>query len=143
MRGVVAVCSVVIIAALVAGVGLVTGLVLRHVVQTAPLWLAAGVSLWRPRVAAWLALPCFLFWLAPMIVIWLYLLDVAHLVNGHFSPVEIVMTIVVGLASAAGARGAARLLRPFSAMGAGLFVAGAALQLACFRLSFLPGIAHR
>jgi hypothetical protein len=140
----VAVCSLVIIAALVVGVGLASGLILRHVVQTLPLWLSVGLGMRRSRAAGWLALPCFLFWLALMVVIWLFLLDIARVVSGHFTPVEVVMTIVVAGAAIAGLSSSARLWRSVPVAAAiGFALLGTVLQLACFRLSLLPWIEHR
>ena len=141
---VIAVCGLAIILALVAGVGGVTGLVLRHLIQTAPLWVAVGCGLGRVRVTGWIALPSFLFWLALMIMIWLYLLGVARFVSGHFSPVEIAMTIVVGIASLIGIVSFWRSkshLRPWSAIV--LFVLFAAAQWGCFLLSITPRFATR
>lgn len=140
----VAICSLLIIAALVVGVGLASGLVLRHILQTLPLWPGIGFGARRSRLAGWIALPCFVFWLALMVVIWLFLLGIAQLVNGHFTPVEVGMTIVVGVSSVVGFTAVVRsrwAIAPGAAIG--LFFLGAALQLACFRLSFLPWIAHR
>jgi hypothetical protein len=140
----VAICSLMIIAALVVGVGLASTLVLRHVVQTLPLWLGIGFGARRSRLAGWIALPCFVFWLALMVVIWLFLLGIAQLVNGRFTPVEVGMTIVVGVSSVVGIAAVVRsrwAMPPGATIG--LFVLGAALQLVCFRLSFLPWIAHR
>jgi hypothetical protein len=140
----IAVASIAIIAALVLGVGLATGLVLRHVVQTLPLMISAGLVARRLRAAAWLALPCFAFWLVLMVQIWLYLLGIAHFVNGHFTPFEVAMSITVAGAAAAGIGSAMRLRRTLPiGIAASLFALGAALQWACFRISMLPGIAHR
>ena len=135
-------CAAIILALYV--VGLVSGTEIRHIVQTAPLWL--GVLLgWRSSAAArWIALPFFLFWLAIMVFIWLFLLGWAHIVSGHFSPTEVAMTIVIGIASVSGitAAGRAKMYAPPLAA-AGVFVLGAFLQLAAFRLSMLPQIARR
>ena len=140
----VAVCCLAIILALVMGVGLSSGLVLRHIVQTLPLWMGVVLGTQRSRVAGWVVLPLFLFWLVLMVIIWLYLLGVASLVSGDFTPLEIAMTLVVGAASMVGLAGAARLLRSLPvSIAVGLFVLSAAVQWECFRLSFLPGIAHR
>jgi hypothetical protein len=140
----IAVASFVIIAALVGGVGLASGLVLRHVVQTLPLWISAGLGARRSRAAGWFALPCFAFWLVLMVVIWLYLLGIARLVSGHFTPIEIVMTLVVGTAALGGIRSAVRFWRTLPVgIAASLFALGAVLQWLCFRVSLLPGIAHR
>jgi hypothetical protein len=140
----IAACCLTIVAALVLGVGLATGLIFRHVVQTVPLWIAAGLSLRRSRAAACVAAPCFLFWLALMGIIWLFLLGVATLVHGHFSPIEIAMTICVGGASALGIGWAVRVWRRVPVpVAASLFVLGAMLQWICFRLSFLPAFVSR
>ena len=116
---VIAICWLAIIAALVLGVGLATNLVLRHVVQTAPLWIGVILGFRHSRAASWAALPLFLVWLVLMALIWLYLLGLSNLISGHFAPVEIAMTIIVGAAAIV------------------------AIQLACLRMSFLPAIAHR
>src|SRR5690349_13659134 len=95
----IAICCLAILAALVLGVGVGSHLVLRHVVQTAPLWVGVVLGFRRSQSTGWITLPLFLFWFALMSVIWLYLLGIAHLINGSFSTLEIAMTIVVGLAS--------------------------------------------
>lgn len=53
---------------------------IRHIVQTSPLWIAIVLAARNSALTKWAALPCFVFWLAT----------------------EIVMTIIVGSASAAG-----------------------------------------
>jgi hypothetical protein len=100
----------------------------------------AGFS--RREFARWCALPCFLFWLVVMVLIWLFLLGIAHVFSGHFSPTEIVMTIVVGVASVVGT--VLCLVRArWSWPGTGLVVLFAALQVALMRISFLPAVAHQ
>lgn len=140
----VGICSLAIIAALVLGVGLGSHLVLRHVVQTLPLWVAVSLGFRRRRTAGWAGLPAFLFWLVLMIFIWLYLLGISRILSGHFTPLEIAMTIVVGIASAAGIWASVRLRSLVSAWAAAaIFIVVASVQFVCFRLSFLPGIAQR
>jgi hypothetical protein len=82
--------------------------------------------------------------MALMTLIWLYLAGWSTLIAGHFTPFETAMTLAVGAASAIGlwldARSFARVP---AATAAGLFVIAAAAQSLCFRLSMLPGIAHR
>jgi hypothetical protein len=135
-------CTAIIAALYV--VGMVSGTELRHVVQTAPVWIAVVLGFRTHSLARWLALPIFIFWLAIMILIWLFLLGWARVLTGHFTPTEVAMTIVIGLASAAGIIAA---LRPRPAAGAlpatAAFVLGAVLQFAAFRISMLPGISHR
>jgi hypothetical protein len=140
----VAVCCAAIIVALVLGVGLKTGLVIRHIVQTLPVWVGVVMGIRRSRATGWIALPMFLFWLLLMTLIWLFLLGIAHIVSGTFSPTEVAMTIVVGLASLAGIVLFAGLKSDLSAAAAaGLFVLFAAAQFGCFWLSLLPSIANR
>lgn len=137
------VCCLVIILALVGGVGLASGLVLRHLVQTLPLWVGVVLGWRRSRATGWIALPLFLFWLLLMALIWLYLLGISHILSGHFSPLEIAMTIVVGAASMVGIAMFGRFKSSLSvASAASLFVIAAAIQWVCFRASFLPAIAR-
>jgi hypothetical protein len=79
-----------------------------------------------------------------MIFIWLFLLGWTRIVTGHFLPTEVVMTLIVGLASIAGLSACLRwrtAIRPPVAVG--LFVLFAAFQLLAFRLSLYPYIASR
>ena len=139
-----ALCSLAIIIALVVGVGLASNLVLRHVVQTLPLWIAVVLGFRRSRATGWAALPLFLFWLTLMVIIWLYLLGIASLISGHFSPIEIAMTITVGAASIIGIGLFARFKSRLSTARALItFAAIAGLQCACFVLSFSSCIVHR
>ena len=141
---VVAGCSLAIIAALVLGVGIGSHLVLRHVVQTLPLWVAVTLGLKRSRAAGWAGLPVFLFWLVLMTFIWLYLLGVSNMLSGHFTQLEIAMTVVVGIASVVGLVAFFRLKSCLSGWGlASIFIVLAVAQVVCFRLSLLPAIAHR
>ncbi len=138
------ICCLAIIIALVGGVGFASHLVLRHLVQTLPFWIAVVLGVRSSRATGWVALPLFLFWLILMAVIWLYLLGIAHLISGHFSPTEVAMTILVGAASLAGIGLFTRFKSHISSARAVItFVVIAALQYACFVLSFLPAIAHR
>jgi len=134
-------CSLAILVALYV-VGAVSHGSLRHEVQTLALWVPIVGGFNRREFARWCALPCFLFWLLIMVLIWLFLLGIAHVFSGHFSPIEIAMTIVVGLASAVGAVLCFLRMR-WSWFGAGLIVLFAALQVALMRISFLPAIAHQ
>ena len=140
----IAFCCLAIILALVGGVGIPDKLVLRHIVQTLPLWPAVVLGFQRSNNVGWIGLPLFLFWLLLMTLIWLYLLGISHMINGHFSPLEIAMTLIVGAASIIGISIFGRLKSTSSALRAlALFVVFAAFQIACFRVSLLPSIAHR
>lgn len=83
-------------------VGIVSHTFIRHLIQIAPLALALGLGAYRPRLKAVVALPLFTSWLFLMAGIWLFLLGIAPVFRGSFSPVEVVLTIVIGLAAAVG-----------------------------------------
>ena len=134
-------CSLAILVALYV-VGAVTHGSLRHEVQTLALRVPIVAGFNRREFARWCALPCFLFWLVVMVLIWLFLLGISNVFSGHYSSIEFAMTIVVGLASALGAVLCVLRAR-WSWLGAGLIVLFAALQLALMRISFLPAIAHQ
>ena len=140
----IAVCGLTIILALVIGVGVPGGLVLRHIVQTLPFWAVVWLGFRHSRLTGWVGLPLFLFWFAAMALIWLYLFGIAHVLSGHFSGVEKAMTLIVGIASLV-AIGFFVLTRTAlsAAKAITLFIALAAIQWICFRISFLPEIAHR
>jgi len=117
---------------------------LRHEVQTLPLWFPILAGLQDKAIAKWAALPCLIFWLLIMIFIWLFLLGWARIVTGHFPPIEIAMTIMVGLGSILGLATCLRwrtAVRPAAA--AITFVLFAALQILAMRLSLMPYIASR
>jgi hypothetical protein len=137
------VCCIAVIAALLV-VGAVSHGVIRHIVQTSPLWIAIVLGTRRSGSAKWAALPCFTFWLLLMSLAWLYLLGWTRIISGTFSPTEIAMTVVVGLASLVGivkALGIKSGVRAGSAAAITLLVA--VFQVAAFRVSLLPQIANR
>jgi hypothetical protein len=135
-------CCLAVFAALMV-VGVVSHGILRHVVQTAPLWPAVVLGLRRNELAKFCALPCFVVWLFLMASIWLYLLGYAHFLSGTFTPTEVVMTLVVGVASLMGIVSAVWLrtaARSSTALAA--LTVMTAVQLIAIRISFLPGISH-
>jgi hypothetical protein len=137
------VCSVSIIAALLV-VGAVSHGVIRHIVQTSPLWIVIVLGIRRSAWSKWAALPCFFFWLLLMVAIWLFLLGWAHIVSGTFSSTEIAMTVIVGLASTVGIGRASGMKSGVRASRATVTVLLVAmLQAVAIRLSLLPSIAHR
>jgi hypothetical protein len=134
-------CSLAVLVVLYV-VGAVSHGSLRHEVQTLPLWFPIVLGFNRREMARWCALPCFLFWLPCMVLIWLFLLGWAHVISGHFSPVEIAMTLIVGVAAAAGLGPSLWRIR-WSAPGFALALLFGVLQFLAFRVSFLPAIAHQ
>lgn len=136
----VAVISACVIASLLV-VGIVSGTELRHTLQSVPLLVVAVLDARRSPLARPLALPMFVFWLGIGVLIWLYLLGWARIVDGTFSATEIAMTIVFGCASVAGIATAVRGWR--LATGVPLFVLGFALQVGAMWISLQPSIAAR
>jgi hypothetical protein len=138
---VVAYCSLTILVALYI-VGAVSNGSLRHEVQTLPLWAPIVLGFRQRPAAKWAAVPCFIVWFALMTFIWLFLLGWARILSGHFSPTEIVMTLIVGAASVTGLgvsfRWPTNLTWGKGLATAALFVV---LQLAALRISFTPYIA--
>lgn len=135
-------CLAVLVALYV--VGAVSNGSLRHEVQTLPLWFPIVQGFRQREVTKWSALPCLIFWLVIMVLIWLFLLGWAHVVSGHFSMTEIVMTLVIGVACVVGTvRGFLwrTTVRPMSALG--VTVLFGILQVLALRISLIPHIATR
>jgi hypothetical protein len=135
-------CGLAVIVALLV-VGVVSREIVRHALQTAPVWIAVVLA-WRgSRLARWAAVPVFAFWLFVMAMIWLFLLGIARIARGHYSPTEIAMTLVVGLAClvglAASLRASGRTSWPSAV---GVLALTAALQVGAMAISFRPPIAH-
>ena len=79
-----------------------------------------------------------------MTFIWLYLLGWAHIVNGSFSPIEIAMTLIIGVASIAGFVSGLRLRTSTGGITAvAILLFSFALQVATMAISLTPAIAHR
>jgi len=139
LKGIGAACLAILVTLYV--VGAVSHGSLRHEIQTLPLWFAIVLGFNRKEMARWCALPCLGFWLLCMALIWLFLLGWSHIISGQFSPIEIAMTLMVGAASFAGVAFSIRGLR-WSTPGFAIAILFAVIQIACFRISMLPAIAH-
>src|SRR5689334_1516352 len=90
-------CALIMLVALYI-VGTVSNGVLRHIVETLPLWFPIVMGLRQREIAKYASLPCFIIWLVLMIFIWLFLLGWAKLISGHFTPMEVMLTLVIGVA---------------------------------------------
>jgi hypothetical protein len=139
----IAYCSLSILVALYI-VGAVSNGSLRHEVQTLPLWFPIVLGFRQSPLAKWAATPCFIIWLILMTFIWLFLLGWAKIITGHFSPVEIAMTLVVGIACVVGMTINFRWRTPLSwSKGLASAALFGVLQVAALRISFIPYIATR
>ncbi len=122
-------------------VGIASGEIVRHVIQTLPFWPAVVLGLRGSPAARWAGLPVFVFWLAIMTLIWLFLLGIANIANGAYGPVEIAMTAIVGIASIVGivacilARGDTRAF-----VAAALFILIGAAQVGIMAVSLKPPV---
>jgi hypothetical protein len=136
-------CSLATLVALYV-VGAVSRGSLRHEVQTLPLWFPIVLGFRQRDLAKWTALPCFIIWLTLMTFIWLFLLGWARILTGHFSPVEIAMTLVVGVACVIGIGVSFRWPTAVSrGQAAGSIALLGILQLVALRVSLIPYIATR
>ena len=125
-------------------VGVVSGTPLRHAVQVVPPVLLIVVAVvWRPRGWPAAAMAIELFWLTIMLFIWLYVTGVARIINGHFSPSEVALTIVIGVAAAGGIIVALRSQRATWPARFTAFLISAIVQFGAMWLSLQPGFSAR
>jgi hypothetical protein len=83
-------------------VGLVSNTILRHLIQIVPLVVVIGLTARHSRFSSIAATSLFTFWIFAMGGIWLFLLGIAPVFTGRYSPPEVVLTVVIGLVSIAG-----------------------------------------
>lgn len=124
-------------------VGIVSGTILRHVVQIIPIVLTVGLIRKRPDVGGYAALPIFVFWTFIVVLIWLFLLGLSGLASGRYSPTEKAATLVMMGCSLFGAVNAIQLgrsLRPLRRIL--VFVLFLVLQLVMMWISFMRVIAY-
>ena len=125
-------------------VGLVSGTMIRHAVQVLPVLAAGLVVVLRLAWSRFAAMPVFAFWLFITILIWLYLLGLASVVTGRFSPAEVGLTVVIGMACVAGLGATARgPTRSHWRAGVAAFLLFGALQVGAMWLSLQPALASR
>ena len=123
-------------------VGIVSGTLVRHVIQIVPAAMVLGFVVRRTPGATFGAYPVLAIWLFIMVAIWLYLAGLARIVTGHYSPTEIVLTLVIGASCLAGMSQVFRAQPAVSlAARAAWTVAFAALQVGAIWLSLRPAVA--
>lgn len=125
-------------------VGIVSGTVLRHVVQIVPILLASIVVRRRPAIGAYAALPIFIFWTLIVTLIWLFLAGLSSVANGHYTTAEIISTLVMAVCCVYGVVRAIPAGRPAPlAARLATFIAFAVLQFVAMWISFSRSIANR
>jgi hypothetical protein len=136
--------AVAVIALALVIVGLVSGTLTIHLVQVAPLVVALAL-LWRgSNLGLAAAVPLCVFWLLVMGGIWLFLLGIARIFTGTFSPMEIALTLVIGVAGTVGIVGSIRQPVGLSRSACyAMAVVFSVLQAGALWLSYLPFIVGR
>ena len=125
-------------------VGLVSGTVLRHIIQIVPIIIVLTVVRQRPDWAAYAAIPIFLFWTLVVVLIWLFLLGLSGIASGRYTPIEVMSTFLMIACSIVGVVRCVQLGRPLSALGrTSAFVLFASIQFVVMWISFLGPIANR
>jgi hypothetical protein len=127
-------------------VGFVSNTVLRHLIQIAPFYIALGLLMRGSSLGVSAAAPLFAAWLLIMGAIWLFLLGLARIFMGNFTPVEVALTIVIGVGSMVGLGAAWRRSsrdRGSWSIRAVTVVAFAFMQFAALWLSVQPYFATR
>lgn len=125
-------------------VGVVSQTMIRHLVQIIPLILALALSARRSALSSVAAVPLFAFWFLIMGGIWLFLLGIARVFSGTFSPIEITLTLIIGAASVIGLVVAYRQGTSIPlTMRLGTIIVFAVLQFAAMWLSVQPFVATR
>ena len=138
----VGICALVLIVSLYI-VGIVSHGIIRHIVQTAPVWPGVWLGFRRSPWTKWAVLSPLVLWLLLMINIWLLLLGLPHFLSGTFTPIEIAMTITIGVAAVVGIASALRVRTAVpltSAVGTVLLMAS--LQVFALWVSFQPGVSR-
>jgi hypothetical protein len=79
-------------------IGVASAEELRQIIQTLPLWIGVVLGFRNSEWSKSAALPFFIFWLAIMTLIWLYLFGWSRMITGRYSHTEIAMTCVIGMA---------------------------------------------
>jgi hypothetical protein len=143
LHGLVA-ASIAVVAGALVVVGLVSGTLRIHLVQISPLLLVLALVSSPPQWWAAAAASVLSFWLVTMGGIWLFLLGLSRFLSGTFSPTEVALTGVIGVASLAGlvvANSKARNLSPITSVPIVLVATG--LQSLALWLSYQPLIIGR
>jgi len=125
-------------------VGVVSSTLVRHLIQLVPAYVLLYGTLTHRAWARAGAVPVFVFWLLIVIAIWCFLLGIARIVTGTYTPAERVLTGTIALSSLCGLAAVARIRAAASwATRVAGFMLLAALQWGAFWLSIQPAFARR
>ncbi len=125
-------------------VGIVSGTLIRHMVQIVPVLAAAGIVLRRPSIGASISIPVLVFWISMMVLIWLFLLGWSDIAYGTYSRAEVILTFAIASCATLGLSPSFRLGQPVAAWRRTyLSVLAAAVQSGFMILSFQAPFASR
>ena len=125
---VLAACLVGIVVCLIL-LGLLSDTVARHVLQAAPVVIAAGAMARRSAATTLFAVGVCSFWLVVLGLIWLFLAGLSGAAPGSYSPGEVFLTIGIAVFAVAGIlRGARMGNRTSSVATAAMITAGFMIQ---------------
>lgn len=125
-------------------VGVVSGTVLRHVVQILPIAVALAITARRPEIGATASIPIFAFWTLIVLLIWSFLLGLSSIANGTYTVAEIVATFVMAGSSVSGLAKSVAASRGIGIAARVTFIGGFALaQIAALAVSMTRAVATR
>jgi hypothetical protein len=135
--------SCVALLAALGATGVATGTPERHLIQTAPIWIAIVLGIRKMPSVKWVALAYGLFWISMQAIVAIALLGAAG-TRVALSPIELTLTVAIALASIVVIVSCMRFKSGISAIKAAtLFIAAAALQVAAFLTSVSSSFAQR
>lgn len=136
--------SLLAVALALLAVGLVSGTVVRHLIQVAPLAAALFLAQRHQPLGAYAAVSLLSFWMAVMVLIWLFLLGLSDVADGTYTAIEVALTLVIGGFCAVGIGSGIRAGRSLSWTRRLLtLAAGWAIQVGVMAVSFMEQVAHR
>ena len=122
-------------------IGVISGTVVRHVVQVIPPVVVLIAALMGRRWSRQAALPIFLHWLLIMGAVWLTITGIAPVAPGSYSSTEILLTMVIAIACLTGGYTSIRMCGQLS-MWVGMFALFGALQVLALWVSFMELFAY-
>ncbi|HET6541555.1 MAG TPA: hypothetical protein VFG46_13795 [Chryseolinea sp.] len=94
--------SLIGVAILLLLVGIESGTVGRHLIQIIPIISVIPIVTGENEHGKAAAMGVLFFWLIIMVLIWLHVLNIAHALNGTFTTIEIILTVLIAAMSLLG-----------------------------------------
>src|SRR5262249_11750527 len=135
--------SIGIVALALSVVGVVSSTLRIHLVQISPLVLLIALLPRARGLGSAAAAAVLSWWLVTMSGIWLFLLGLSRFLTGRFSPIEILLTLVIGVACLAGLIASRRAGSIPLTVRVPIVIISAGLQSLALWLSYQPIITGR